>query len=71
MKSTWGLALALMVAIGPALAADPPPEEKTGLKIGEKAPEFKLKDQAGVERSLTDLRKDRIVALVFFRSANW
>lgn len=44
MRIALGLAAILMVA--PAWAADPPPE-KTGLKIGEKAPAFKLKDQSG------------------------
>jgi hypothetical protein len=64
MKSILG-----MLAVG-LIAADPP-EEKTGLKVGEKAPDFKLKDQTGTERSLEALRKDGPVALVFFRSASW
>ena len=51
-------------------AADAAPE-KTGLKIGEKAPAFTLKDQHGHERSLTNLLKKGPVALVFFRSASW
>jgi cytochrome oxidase Cu insertion factor (SCO1/SenC/PrrC family) len=51
--------------------ADPPPEEKTGLKVGEKAPDFKLKDQDGEERLLTALLKEGNVALVFYRSAGW
>ena len=53
-----------------ALAADPPPE-KTGVKLGEKAPEFTLKDQAGKERTLAEFLKRGKVALVFYRSANW
>jgi cytochrome oxidase Cu insertion factor (SCO1/SenC/PrrC family) len=57
-------------ALGAAVAA-PPPEEKTGLKVGEKAPEFTLKDQAGKDRALKDLLKDGPVALVFYRSAAW
>jgi cytochrome oxidase Cu insertion factor (SCO1/SenC/PrrC family) len=56
---------------GVALAAEPAPESKTGLKVGEKAPEFKLKDQAGQEQSLTELLKTKPVAIVFYRSASW
>jgi hypothetical protein len=52
-------------------AADPPPEEKTGLKVGTKAPAFTLKDQNGKERALDEFRKDGTVAIVFHRSASW
>jgi cytochrome oxidase Cu insertion factor (SCO1/SenC/PrrC family) len=71
MKHLWAVAFGLFITTGAALAADPAPEEKTGLKVGEAAPEFKLKDQYGNERSLSALRKDGNVALVFFRSASW
>ena len=33
----------------------PAPEEQTGLKVGEKAPKFTLKDREGKERSLDEL----------------
>ncbi|MGO9467197.1 MAG: hypothetical protein ACLQIB_14725 [Isosphaeraceae bacterium] len=49
----------------------PAPEEQTGLKVGEAAPLFTLKDQTGAERSLDDLLKKGKVALVFYRSADW
>ena len=56
----------------PPVAADSAPEEKTGLKVGEKAPAFAHKDQAGKEVTLEDLRKDAdLVAIVFHRSASW
>jgi cytochrome oxidase Cu insertion factor (SCO1/SenC/PrrC family) len=59
------------VCLTPAFAADPP-DEKTGLKVGEKAPEFTLKDQAGKERKLDEFLKDgTTVAVVFHRSAGW
>jgi cytochrome oxidase Cu insertion factor (SCO1/SenC/PrrC family) len=61
----------LFVGTGAVFAADPAPEDKTGLKVGEKAPEFRLKDQSGRERSLATLIKDGNVALVFYRSASW
>lgn len=69
VRWTWGVVVTLIGTV--AVAADPAPEAKTGLKVGEKAPEFKLKDQTGTERSLADLLKDGNVALVFFRSADW
>lgn len=69
MTRVLALAVVLGVALG-APAADPPPE-KTGIKVGETAPAFKLKDQAGTERELAALLKDGPVALVFYRSASW
>jgi len=65
------VSVGLFAALGAARAADPAPEEKTGLKVGEKAPEFTLKDQAEKERALKEMLKDGPVALVFFRSASW
>jgi hypothetical protein len=67
----FGMALGLSFVLTAVATAAPAPEEKTGLKVGEKAPEFTLKDQAGNERSLRDLLKDGPVALVFYRSASW
>ncbi len=70
--------LALAAAI--ALAATPwsyaqgekAPDDMTGIAVGEKAPEFTLKDQNGDEKALSDLLNgDKTVALVFYRSANW
>ena len=46
-------------------------QEKAGLKVGERAPKFTLKDQEGRDRSLDDLLKKGKVALVFYRSADW
>lgn len=67
---------ALAVGLGAVLApsgpaSDPVPEGKTGLKVGEKAPAFTLKDQAGKERELAEFVKQGKVALVFYRSASW
>jgi peroxiredoxin len=45
-------------------------EKPEGLFINSKAPEFKIKDQSGVEVSLKDLRKKGPVVLVFYRG-NW
>jgi hypothetical protein len=56
---------AVIVAVGGWLclapfvvAQEPAPPEKTGLKIGEKAPAFKLRDQAGKQRTFDDLSKN-------------
>ena len=46
-------------------------EEQTGLKVGEPAPKFTLKDQEGRERSLDEFLTKGKVALVFYRSADW
>ena len=71
MNRLWAVAFGLLAGTGAASAADPAPEAKTGLRVGEKAPEFRLKDQSGAERSLATLLKDGNVALVFYRSASW
>jgi cytochrome oxidase Cu insertion factor (SCO1/SenC/PrrC family) len=49
----------------------PASEGQTGLKVGEKAPKFTLKDQRGEDRSLDEYLKKGKVAVVFFRSADW
>ena len=64
------VAVALALAVG-GLAADKAPEEKTGPKVGAKAPAFTLKDQNGKERTLDEFLKKGKVALVFYRSASW
>jgi cytochrome oxidase Cu insertion factor (SCO1/SenC/PrrC family) len=51
--------------------AKPAPEEQTGLKVGEPAPKFTLKDQEGRQRSLDEFLQKGKVALVFYRSADW
>jgi cytochrome oxidase Cu insertion factor (SCO1/SenC/PrrC family) len=71
MNRFWGIALGLFIGAAVLQAADPAPEAKTGLSVGEKAPDFKLMDQSGTPRSLTELLEDGNVALVFYRSADW
>jgi cytochrome oxidase Cu insertion factor (SCO1/SenC/PrrC family) len=69
------LAVAILLVAAPAAwpqgKAKSAPEELTGLKIGEAAPKFTLKDQEGRERSLDELLTNGKVALVFYRSADW
>jgi len=57
--------------VGAQGQSKPAPEDQAGLKVGEKAPRFTLKDQQGRERSLDELLKKGKVALVFYRSADW
>jgi cytochrome oxidase Cu insertion factor (SCO1/SenC/PrrC family) len=43
-----------------------------GLEVGAQAPGFNLRDQVGQEHSLSEfLQKGKVVALVFYRSADW
>jgi cytochrome oxidase Cu insertion factor (SCO1/SenC/PrrC family) len=69
------LVLAFSVLSAPDLRAQakgkPALEEQTGLKVGERAPKFTLKDQEGKERSLDEFLGKGKVALVFYRSADW
>ncbi|MDA1050733.1 MAG: hypothetical protein O3C40_09675 [Planctomycetota bacterium] len=39
--------------------------------VNSKASGFTLQDQSGKPRALDELRKNRNVALVFYRSADW
>jgi cytochrome oxidase Cu insertion factor (SCO1/SenC/PrrC family) len=59
--------LATLVASAPA-ADEPkkaaPPEPK--IKVGDVAPDFKLKDQTGKEVALHDFRGKKSVALAFY-----
>ena len=68
-------AMWLFAAISAPLAsaqAGDAPEEMTGIKVGETAPEFKLKDQEGNELALSELLKlEGSTVLVFHRSADW
>ena len=46
-------------------------EATIGMETGEKAPQFKLKDQFGREQSNETLRGANGTVLLFFRSADW
>jgi hypothetical protein len=74
MRMLWRfvVCIAATLPLVSASAADKEPApDKTGLKVGEKAPTFTLKDQAGKERSLDEFLKTGKVAIVFYRSAAW
>jgi cytochrome oxidase Cu insertion factor (SCO1/SenC/PrrC family) len=61
----------VLAMAGGGLADDKTHDEKTGLKVGIKAPTFTLKDQNGKEHTLEEFLKKGKVALVFYRSASW
>lgn len=42
-----------------------------GLRVGQKAPAFSLRDQFGHEQTLEGLKGPRGTVLLFFRSADW
>ncbi len=46
-------------------------QEEHGLKVGQKAPTFMLKNQSEKDLSLAEILKKGPVALVFYRSADW
>ena len=43
----------------------------SGPKVGERVPDFQLKDQNGVEKNLASILRPKGALLVFFRSADW
>jgi len=58
------------------LAAQQPPREKIdvsrlGPQVGERVPDFSLKDQDGKTRNLNSIMGPRGAMLVFVRSADW
>jgi cytochrome oxidase Cu insertion factor (SCO1/SenC/PrrC family) len=71
IKIIAGLMLGLALAMNAPKAADSAPLEKTGLGVGQAAPDWKLSDQNGKKHTLRSLIQKGPVALVFYRSANW
>ena len=63
-------ACVLLLALA-ATDAEPASPEKAGLAIGQRAPDFTLKEQNGRDVSLSAMLKKGPVAVVFFRSADW
>jgi hypothetical protein len=72
MRHTLIVAIAGLLCLASVSAQEPALQEKTGLKVGQKAPAFKLRDQTDKQQTFDDLAKNAdYVALVFYRSANW
>lgn len=62
---------ALVAAPLPALAQALPDVQSLGPRVGERVPDFSLKDQQGQARPLASLAGPNGLMLVFFRSADW
>lgn len=75
MRHCFPVSICLCLLLGcTTYGGDTKPAEqaKTGLAVGNKAPQFTLKDQNGKPRKLSEfLNKGNKVALVFYRSASW
>ena len=68
-------ALALLLPPAYLMAQLPPPQKidvsKLGPKVGERVPDFELKDQSGKTRNLDSIMGPQGAMLVFIRSADW
>ncbi len=64
-------ALLAILAAGHLSTAWSPAAELAGLNVGDKAPGFELKNQAGEAVNLKSLLPAGPVAVVFYRSADW
>ncbi len=80
----WPAIWMLSIALGPAAVAErqapagqaarPPARlnvDVLGPKVGERLPDFTLRDQHGNEQSLKSLVGPKGAIVVFFRSADW
>jgi cytochrome oxidase Cu insertion factor (SCO1/SenC/PrrC family) len=72
----WLPLVAAVLALAPGLGyaqGQPAPASMTGsVAVGDKAPDFELKDQNGKTFTLSEYVKEKgTVALVFHRSADW
>ena len=67
------LLLASLLAQAPVIAQSPAKIEvsKLGPQVGERVPDFSLKDQNGTTRTLQGIMGPKGAMLVFFRSADW
>lgn len=71
-----GVALAILLVVGPDVIAQPPPGtpidlSKLGPKVGERVPDFRLTDQDGKTWTRDSIMGPKGAMLVFFRSADW
>jgi cytochrome oxidase Cu insertion factor (SCO1/SenC/PrrC family) len=69
------LALFLASSMAKAGVAQTPPQKidvsKLGPQVGERVPDFSLKDQDGKTWTLQSIMGSKGAMLVFFRSADW
>jgi hypothetical protein len=68
-KSLRIIAVSLLAAVFMAAQATDP--ATLGPKVGEHVPDFSLRDQNGVTRTLQSTLGPKGAVLIFFRSADW
>jgi len=56
---------------GMSFSAEPTQVTPPGVPVGDRAPDFRLRDQNGVDRTLKEFLKTGKVAIVFHRSVRW
>jgi len=74
VRLTLALVLVYHTAQSSAGAQSPPQKidvSKLGPKVGERVPDFSLKDQNGKTWTLASIMGPKGAMLVFFRSADW
>jgi hypothetical protein len=64
-------AIVLAVATAAAQPRTPIDVSRLGPQVGERVPDFALRDQAGTTRSLASVMGERGAMIVFIRSADW
>ena len=79
LLARWRFALGSLLGAHLMLAAGPPqgspPQKidvsKLGPQVGERVPDFSLKDQTGTTQTLQSILGPKGAMLVFIRSADW
>lgn len=77
MKTTMTLLWPMLALLAAPFFWQPPPSRtqvdvsRLGPQVGERAPDFSLKDQAGQTQTLRSVMGPKGAMLVFFRSVDW
>lgn len=72
MRATSTLVILILPLVFTSVSAIEADREAPGIVIGQKVPAFKLNDQSGKSTDLNSLlKKGRMLAIVFHRSADW
>lgn len=71
LRCGWRVAPLSFLLLMLTACASPAQEHEPGIKVGDEAPAFELKDQDGNDVSLAELLKEKPTAIVFHRSASW
>jgi len=63
--------LAILLALALQAAPASVDVDRIGPQVGQTVPDFELRDQTGVPRTLSSLAGPKGTMLVFYRSADW